>query len=47
MDLVCFMEKGGLGKVFEYRFCMESSKKNEWERSYMRKNIYYKKMCEG
>jgi hypothetical protein len=29
MNLVCFMEKGGLGKIFEYHFCMEGSKKNE------------------
>lgn len=40
MDLVYFMEKEGLRKVFEYHFCMESSKKNEGERSYMRgKNL--------
>ncbi len=40
MDLVYFMEKEGLGKVFEYCFCMESSKKNEGERSYMREKIF-------
>jgi hypothetical protein len=41
------MEKEGFGNVFKYRFCMEGCKKNEGERSHMRKNIYYKKMCEG
>jgi hypothetical protein len=41
------MQKRGLGKEFEYCFCMESSRKNEGERSCMGKKIYYKKMCEG
>ncbi len=40
MDLVCFMEKKGLGKGFEYCFCMENFRKNEGERSCMEIYIY-------
>jgi hypothetical protein len=37
------MEKKGLGKGFEYCFCMESSRKNERKRSCMGKKSIAKR----